>query len=688
MNWYDQQQPTPLHKKQLPDERKVIVQGRMLLNESYATLYFPPGVLPRGQLKLELQNLEFCAKAPTNNDPHRHFADTQKIEYPAAANYQNTIRVRMPAPRPLRYEPRRSMFTNQVFDFQTIDNPQVGAAVALNPAPVAPPPANPQDVDIEAGRVEALALQVLNPTEQLDAFMEEETALAAAATSRVKRDDASNIINVLVRSTYYLQPPLEDPPRAINDKTTVRALLSLVNGQLESIHQMTGYLHGAYPLFNATVLTPADKVKFPKAVQDGYVMISATVPYGIGLALPGLSFWHSLGFSDGTVFTAVKNSSVRLLVNLIDTRPTVTTVAKFPVHLDSLVARNLYELQTARKQKMEWPPEELTIMAAVYFLQNRLQFDIDLADYALPAALHRDIVFSKELLQIIIEYIQEAFHYDGTDFLHAEESRENPKSIMLIGFQTQSAQTTYEWEMRLSFSSPQMAQEWGFSQPVFVYRNTKLPFNIPGTLFPDDQDSVYFFMPDDDRRAALDALATAATNVVNIALWNGTIARKIPANFRALQAARAANMPELYLPPQNPARQPTPPPALPDYIEVEIPNPEVAPPRSFIPWSKPPVGRCEAPGAFPERYYVLLKEAEPTDYIVDYGKVCIWGQKAGSISSKGAILFNSEFEKELHIQILSTNLNLYIHHVDAANNAVVDGYLRAFINIKVLMGIM
>ena len=76
------------------------------------------------------------------------------------------------------------------------------------------------------------------------------------------------------------------------------------------------------------------------------------------------------------------------------------------------------------------------------------------------------------------------------------------------------------------------------------------------------------------------------------------------------------------------------------------------------------------------------------DYIVDYGKVCIWGQKAGSISSKGAILFNSEFEKELHIQILSTNLNLYIHHVDAANNAVVDGYLRAFINIKVLMGIM
>ena len=690
----------------------------MILGESFASLYFPPGVLPRGCLQIELQTLDFC----TSNDPaHKHFAADTKVPYPVAAGnvYQNTITVKKEIPRPLVYAKRRSLFKAALVD-------------------IAPPPddIDPAEAELERRLAEAAAdiqapqILIEDVDELVDGTPDEfDSFLESHQRMRRQAEGAEQVQPQVIAVTYATSTLLKGTPIGFSNTMLIVQLMDVMNGQLEECKKQTGYVWGQYPRFAMSTLTPEEIAAFNLTAEQAknFRMMVIHVPFGVGIYTGGVSVWIAMGFTEQAIFTTFKERPNRMLKNLNDMSSSTTFRAQVPFKLTAVAVEQYAGIMKAKKKSQAWPDAERSITTSLNFLQPSLSFDMDLNDFNLPFDLECDVYFTRELLRNITEHIRACFHYSTDDFMSIEVQASAFTGIPYLefnGFRQMSVDSKFRAELDITFSTPEFAAKWGFGRQVVKFKAMPGgPQTIPDTLFT-AKPSVYDEGMDVDAKTMLsNDLAEGTNNVKGIA-WTGTRGKNIPYWFELLlklAAEKRAGAEDvgMFVPgravaevqgavqnvaqqqqdllnlqaellaaaaeQQRRQQQPQPP----QFMQVQIPNPAVAPPTSFIPWSKPPVGRCAAPGTFPATYFVLLREAEINDYIVHYGHICKWAQKttaAGNhLTSKKVVLLNTEFERELHIQFLSTDLNLYIHQAaPGAQGVPVDAYIRAGLFVKVL----
>ena len=702
----------------------------MRLGESFATLHFPPGILPRGKLQIELQNLEFCASTDAT---HKHFAEDEKIDYPTAGlePFAPTITITRPAPQPLKYAPRRSMFKQRLEDIAPPapedDEGQLEAQQALE-ARLFEPPMHDENVVAFIEDNDSTEAEFDAFFQQLKRVRRAEVGEAAAAAA------AANGIGVFFATSLFLKSAVVEPPPSITPAMTMQALVNLMNAQLEDCKKQTGYLYGQNPIFELTSLKASEVETFQLSADEAtqFKMLQAHVPYGTAIVTGGASIWNSLGFTEATIFTSIKDKPSKMLKNVADTEDVQIFRAKVPFRLATPVQDQYAFVQKNKKKSQIWPEAEKIISTSVNIFQNKLNFDIDMSSFTLPAQLHRDVEYTRVLIRMLLSYIRECFHYSEHEFVSCMVIDDSPTSrgLILRGFDAMPASSKFRFDLKIAFTNIEFAQQWGFSNMVIDYKGKPGPQKLPHTLFT-EAPSVFDDMNEDDSQQAQASLSKALSNVINVKDWVGARDKTIPTFFEALIAANqpAANIdPDIgiFVPGGGAqaaadllaqadvdrdiqlqfaqieqqrrdleaavaaaaaaaAAGAAAPAPLAAVETITIPNPKVAPATNFIPWSRPPIGRCTAPGQFPDHYIVLLQDSEINDFIVRYGHVCNWAQKMGNggLSSRKVSLINTEFERLLHIQILSSDLNLYIHKAPA-NAAGVDAYLRAFINVKVL----
>ena len=119
---------------------------------------------------------------------------------------------------------------------------------------------------------------------------------------------------------------------------------------------------------------------------------------------------------------------------------------------------------------------------------------------------------------------------------------------------------------------------------------------------------------------------------------------------------------------------------------IQITNPEPRPSRTFPYFSSDPRTTCgDAPPGFPRSAYVIVKEAEPNDWMFERGYLALAGLMSGEENQKTRkfslsnrmFIRNYNFVNSINIEFISTSLSSYVHPAIGP-----DGFLTMLASIK------
>lgn len=676
----------------------------MRRGESTAQVRFPPGILPRGRVRLCLQSLDFCTVAE-----HDHFGEAPRGLYPVDEErpYPRTLTVEVDAPRPLSYQRRRSHFAPKL--------PRLGPGPPLPPALQA---LLPPLVGFGAGPLAAAAEEEEEEEVFADAQGEplgEEGGGEPPRHRRAAPEDEGGPAEWVQFSAQFLRPPFFEAgegsePLEVTEATTVEQLARDLDQRLTSAHEDLGRLHETGSC--RVTLEPLSGDELEQwgghlANLDEWRVVVVRLPYGVGVHLDYVAQWKMLGFHGGGRQIVAGPSKKKGLVNVGLGETANRIRAPSPVRPRQGALDTYRQIQRLSNARATLSDAEKSVRVYVQLAKASLSFKLDLSSWQHPPPFQQSIRYTTGLLSRGLELTAGSFQFRQDRFLVADTGG-GDGGIFLTGFsEAVSDVLPLEFVWTVTFSHLDVARRWGFEDRVtFAYRGVpREEFRIPGPRFkPGDPGLQALTEP--ERREALLQLQRDLGAVFAVRDWGRAeggwedgwpgylrSARRVHDAERGIgRAEEVPAGPGGEVPPQPAPPQPSPPPSPPppEVVRIEVPNPEPRPPTAFTPWSSAVRGRCSEPAGFPQRAYILLAEAVASDYIEGLGETCIWGVKktdngSTSVASKGAVLFNNDWERVLNVSFLSTDLGSYVHReAEGAAQPVVDGHLRLVLSAKVL----
>ena len=108
-------------------------------------------------------------------------------------------------------------------------------------------------------------------------------------------------------------------------------------------------------------------------------------------------------------------------------------------------------------------------------------------------------------------------------------------------------------------------------------------------------------------------------------------------------------------------------PPEPPFMNVQILNPEPRPTNNFTVWNRTEAAVCGIAAEFPAVCTILLKEGEPTDYIVNRGYCCVLGvvRTENPRIVPNACVIKNNYIRQLSLQFLSESLTTFVLPVTA-----------------------
>ena len=716
-------------------DRQIIVQGRHGLDDPFATLHFPSGILPKGKIKLTLLGLDYCTSRA-----HDHFKAKNKIPYPSIVEYSNVVRAPSTRMSTLAYNVRKSIMT---LDLQSQPPPPLSAELYAPALDIPRPEREPEIVPMDVDQPE----NAFAPEEQERAF----------ERGRLKRqappDDGGDNrkISVIGRFQTAFLRQTRYPNIVIEPTTTIGGYVLSLNTILAECYKQAGSLLSVEPQFifeEPTAEELALIVRLGVLNPQNYKTLSVRLPFNGGVALPEGPPWTCLGFNKGFA-SITQDRTLKMIRNVYEAYPIARVRATYPVSSTETVHAALARIGKDLKIASLWIKASKEYQPFIGISHPLLAFGIDLVGFELKEEFQRDAEYTLLLVRFIADTVRECFQFNHHNYLQVIMADDGK---MAFGAFPKLMENTRDlFTIKITFQDAEFAKQWGFSQRSLEYYAVVDTDIVLETNFRPD--STYMDLSEADKIVEKNRLYRALQNVYMVSNWGPTAETKMPSFLKMLLEERhrvlqgGADLPvydpPLHQPPQEPAppapqpqepapqpqgpappgpqpqepappgpqpqepappgpqpQEPAPPgpqpqePAPPGPQPQEpffVPNPDPAPSNFFTPWSRPIVGACEPPRDFPDKYHILLHEGDKNDYIADLGPTCIWASKGfgttrtlGS-SGSGTIINNYEWDRTLHVQFLTSDLGLFKRAPGGdPQDPSVDAFLRATIMVKTL----
>lgn len=691
-------------------DKQIIVQGRHPLDETFATLHFPAGVLPKGKLKLNLIGLDYCT-----TQAHDHFKNIVKMPYPSTAEYSTQIEVPPTRMSVLNYKVRKSIMTLDLQSHVQSPPPSVESTASMT--------ASSRQAVHRLHRQEEPMEVDPQPAQEGEAFNPQLPDLLLEGDRYRRQAESDRRISIIARFQKVVFQQSRYSNLQITNNLTIAEYLAFLNAILAQCHKQAGYILNETPEFTLEDPTSSEISMMSKFFlsTDEYKTVVLKVPFNAGIALPEGPPWICLGFTKG--LTGVTGEpGTKLIKNTFEDKPVLKVRATYPVHPNETVHVALARIGKEIKQSSLWLGKPVAYQPYIGIFHHTLAFGIDLTDFEFKPEFQRDEEYTLVFLRFIISTIAECFQLNSQNFFDVMLADEGKMSFTPFPKLPEDGSAGNLFTLRLTFANAQFAQQWGFVQRSVEYSalaETDIP--IETTFKPE---SSYLDLSDDVKLSEKNRLYRALHNVYMNTSWGSTPETRLPLFLKMFLKERDRILqggpdlpvfeqrpvaeggqeqpppvgppPEEQPPPEQPPPPASPPPEpQPPLDPILIPNPEPRPSDYFIPWSRPIVGPCETPQGFPDKYHVLLHEGDKNDYITDLGHTCIWASKGfgttrtlGS-SGSGIIINNYDWDRTLHIQFLTSDLGLYKRkkqgEVGEGRQPEVDAYIRAAVTAKVLI---
>ena len=459
----------------------MLLEGRLPAGASSVQFFLPWKVFPVGRLLIRCLRFDYCNVA----NHHNHFAPAAAVgQYPAVPDYQDEVRLAVPAPPPVydAYARRRSSFRQDaapppincdppervllpremlVFDPNAPDGL---AAAAVNAAAVGgagggggQAPFAPEDEELVRQRRQAgdrrRDVLTLEP-------MELGITMGYERNARYQR-----MIDVV--------PPVQYDRDMTN--MTLEEIVKTLDAALSTFEGNLGGAHAAVPNIKLRELTPAEKVQHlqPQGLAaEKHRICELTLPAKFGLALTVEDHFKMLGLyqpvqqvkkNDKTfVFGGANFASVYLLGETApDGRKYSVFSGTIPLKLGSRGATLLANrLAIKKKSTSDVGQKQLILAPRLVLVPSELEWAINLGKYSPQPSLRNSFRSFVMLHDILMDTACELFGFLARPY-GLDTSKNNKFPILVPAFDASSPCASFFVEV--VFGSQELADVFGVS---------------------------------------------------------------------------------------------------------------------------------------------------------------------------------------------------------------------------------